>query len=155
MVFSMILFATATTLYMGRGAIIVSFLVAYCLTSLVAGYTSGGLYSRSNGRFWIRTMMYTASLFPLICFLVCMVLNVVGAAYGSLATVPFTSVLSVVLMWALVLVPPSLAMVPVAMEGVPVLPAAAVLRLLVLQALLRGWRKLHASAPLAPAVPLR
>ena len=105
MVFSMILFATATTLYMGRGAIIVSFLVAYCLTSLVAGYTSGGLYSRSNGRFWIRTMMYTASLFPLICFLVCMVLNVVGAAYGSLATVPFTSVLSVVLMWALVALP--------------------------------------------------
>ena len=105
MVFSMILFATATTLYMGRGAIIVSFLVAYCLTSVVAGYTSGSLYCRSGGRFWIRTMLYTASLFPAVCFLVCMVLNFVGAIYGSLATVPFTSVLSVVLMWALVSLP--------------------------------------------------
>ena len=46
MSFAMILFATATNLYMGRGAIIVSFLVAYCLTSVVAGYTSGSLYAR-------------------------------------------------------------------------------------------------------------
>ena len=84
---------------------IISFLVAYCLTSLVAGYTSGGLYARSNGRYWIRTMLYTASLFPAVCFLVCMVLNFVGMVYGSLATVPLTSVLSVVLMWGVVALP--------------------------------------------------
>ena len=57
MVFIMILFATATTLYMGRGGIIISFLVVYCLTSIVAGYTSGGLYARSGGHAWIPTMM--------------------------------------------------------------------------------------------------
>ena len=41
-------------------------------------------------------MLWTASLFPGVCFVICMVLNVVGMAYGSLATVPLTSVLSVV-----------------------------------------------------------
>ena len=68
MVAIMILFATATTLYMGRGAIIISFLVVYCLTSLIAGYTSGSLYARSGGKFWIQAMLWTAGLFPAICF---------------------------------------------------------------------------------------
>jgi len=45
MVLVMILVASATDLYMGRGAIIVSFLGVYTATSLVAGYVSGALYS--------------------------------------------------------------------------------------------------------------
>ena len=61
---SMILFATATELYMGRGSIIISFLVAYCLTSLVAGYMSGSLYARSGGRSVDPTMGYTGCALP-------------------------------------------------------------------------------------------
>jgi transmembrane 9 superfamily protein 3 len=105
MVGIMIIFATATTLYMGRGGIIISFLLVYCLSSIVAGYTSGSLYSRSGGQSWIRTMIYTASLFPAFCFATALLLNFVGLLYGSLATVPFISVLSVLLMWALVALP--------------------------------------------------
>jgi len=105
MIFCLILFATITTLYMGRGTIIVTFIVAYALASLVAGYTSGGLYSRSGGREWIQTMAYTATLFPGTCFALALVLNVVGAMYGSLAMVPLTSVLAIVLIWALVALP--------------------------------------------------
>ena len=67
MVFLMILFATATTLYMGRGAIIVSFIICYSLTSVVAGYSSGALFCRSQGGTWIKTMMLTAGLFPGWC----------------------------------------------------------------------------------------
>lgn len=105
MVAIMILFSTATTLYMGRGAIIISFLIVYCLTSIIAGYTAGGLYARSGGRGWIKTMLWTASLFPAVCFATGLVLNIVGLAYGSLANVPLTSVLSVIAMWALVALP--------------------------------------------------
>merc|ERR1719331_275775 len=50
-------------------------------------------------------MLYTAGLFPAVCFLTALVLNVVGMMYGSLATVPLTSVLSVLLMWLLVALP--------------------------------------------------
>merc|ERR1711935_1066721 len=74
MVFLMILFATATTLYMGRGAIIVSFIVCYSLTSLVAGYSSGALYCRCQGGTWIKTMMLTAGLFPGLCLALTLVL---------------------------------------------------------------------------------
>jgi transmembrane 9 superfamily protein 3 len=105
MVAIMILFSTATTLYMGRGAIIISFLIVYCLTSIIAGYTAGGLYARSGGRGWIKTMLWTASLFPAVCFATGLVLNMVGLAYGSLANVPLTAVLSVIAMWALVALP--------------------------------------------------
>merc|ERR1719331_561437 len=54
-------------------------------------------------------MLYTAGLFPAVCFLTALVLNVVGMMYGSLATVPLTSVLSVLLMWLLVALPLSVA----------------------------------------------
>jgi len=105
MVFLMILFATATTLYMGRGAIIVSFIVCYALTSLVAGYSSGALYSRSGGATWIHTMLLTAGLFPGLCFALTLVLNTVAVFYKSLAAVPFTSVLMVLLIWVFLSVP--------------------------------------------------
>lgn len=90
---------------MGRGAILISFLVAYCLTSLVAGYSSGSLYARSGGRSWIKAMSYTAVLFPATCFSLMIVLNIVARLYGSLGAVPFTSVLSVLLIWGLVSLP--------------------------------------------------
>jgi len=105
MVFFMILFATATTLYMGRGAIIVSFLGCYAVTSCIAGYVSGSLYARSNGKSWIRTMLYSAALFPGICTTVALALNVVALLYKSLAAIPFTSIITVVLIWLFVAFP--------------------------------------------------
>mmetsp|Transcript_21913 Transcript_21913/g.46431 ORF Transcript_21913/g.46431 Transcript_21913/m.46431 type:complete len:591 (+) Transcript_21913:196-1968(+) len=105
MVFVMILFATATTLYMGRGAILIAFIMCYSLASVVCGYTSGSLYARSGGRAWIPTMLYSASIFPVFCFTVMFVLNVVALLYKSLAATPFTSILSVMLIWLFVSLP--------------------------------------------------
>jgi len=105
MVFVMILFATATTLYMGRGAILVSFIVCYSVTSLVAGFTSGSLYSRSHGRAWIPTMLYAGSIYPVCCFAIMLMLNIVALMYHSLAAIPFTSILSVMLIWLFVSLP--------------------------------------------------
>ncbi|KAJ0442956.1 putative nonaspanin (TM9SF) [Helianthus annuus] len=60
-----ILFAIVATLYIGRGAIVTTFIVCYALTSFVSGYVSGGMYSRHGGKNWIKSMILTASLFPL------------------------------------------------------------------------------------------
>jgi len=120
-------FATATTLYMGRGAILIAFIMCYSLASVVCGYTSGSLYARSGGRAWIPTMLYSASIFPVFCFTVMFVLNVVALLYKSLgalpflwpavrllrcsrsafaaAATPFTSILSVMLIWLFVSLP--------------------------------------------------
>lgn len=105
MTLSMILFATATTLYMGRGAIFLSFLVAYCLTSVVAGYSSGGLYSRLRGQAWISCLLYTVVLFPSLCLGLTLLLNCVAVFYHSLATVPFMPLVIVGLIWLFVSVP--------------------------------------------------
>jgi transmembrane 9 superfamily protein 3 len=83
MVLVMILFATATNLYMGRGAIIVSFLACYAATAVVGGYASGSLYAASEGTRWIRTMLWTASLFPAVMAAVTMLLSSVSTVYGA------------------------------------------------------------------------
>ena len=98
-------FAIPWRRYMGRGAIIVSFIVCYALTSVVGGYVSGSLYSCSHGETWIRTMILTASLFPGVCFVITMVLNFVAFMYRSLAAVPFSSVVAVLLIWAFIAFP--------------------------------------------------
>lgn len=105
MVVVMILWAAATTLYMDRGRIVVSFIVVYCLTALVGGYTSGGLYSRSGGRRWIAALVHTATLFPGVCLLLTGVCNLVAICYGSLSYVPLASLLKVVGIWVVVALP--------------------------------------------------
>lgn len=125
---------------MGRGAILIAFIVCYSLASIVCGYTSGSLYARHGGRAWIPTMLYSASIFPLFCFTVMFVLNMVAVLYKSLggctastrgsiraqlkielaecghcnliyvplpssAATPFTSILSVMLIWLFVSLP--------------------------------------------------
>ncbi|KAG2560675.1 hypothetical protein PVAP13_8KG078000 [Panicum virgatum] len=48
-----IVLAIVGMLYVGRGAIITTFIVCYALTSFISGYVSGGLYSRNGvGRNW-------------------------------------------------------------------------------------------------------
>ena len=71
---------------MSRGAVLIAFIVCYSLTSVVCGYTSGSLYSKNGGRSWIPTMVMAASIFPLFCFTVMFVLNVVAMLYKSLGT---------------------------------------------------------------------
>ena len=105
----MILFAMATTLYMGRGTIIVSILCCFALLSSIAGYVSGALYSRLGGRQWTRCLGYTAALFPGVSFAVVLALNMLAVCYSSLAAIPFTSILCVVLIWAFVACPLCLA----------------------------------------------
>jgi transmembrane 9 superfamily protein 3 len=44
-----ILLAIIGMLYIGRGAIVTTFIVCYALTSFISGYVSGALYSRHGG----------------------------------------------------------------------------------------------------------
>ncbi|KAI9080672.1 hypothetical protein K1719_037338 [Acacia pycnantha] len=64
LVLLVILLAIVGMLYVGRGAIVTTFIVCYALTSFISGYVSGGMYSRHGGKSWIKSMILTASLFP-------------------------------------------------------------------------------------------
>ena len=90
---------------MGRGAILLSFLICYAGTSLVAGYVSGSLYASSGGAGWIRALGYTASLFPAACAATTLLLNAVSTAYGSLGSVGLGSLAAVVAIWLFSAVP--------------------------------------------------
>lgn len=100
-----ILLAIIGMLYIGRGAIVTTFIVCYALTSFISGYVSGGLYSRSGGKSWIKSMILTASLFPFLCFGIGFVLNTVAIFYGSLAAIPFGTMVVVFVLWAFISFP--------------------------------------------------
>ncbi|CAA6668422.1 unnamed protein product [Spirodela intermedia] len=102
LVLLVVLLAIVGTLYVGRGTIVTTFIVCYALTSFSSGYVSGGLYSRNGGKSWIKTMILTASLFPFSCFGIGFILNTVAIFYGSLAAIPFGTMVVMLIIWAFV-----------------------------------------------------
>ncbi|KAL2893513.1 Transmembrane 9 superfamily member 1 [Bienertia sinuspersici] len=105
LVLLVIILAIFGTLYIGRGAIVTTFIVCYALTSFISGYVSGGMYSRNGGKNWIKAMILTASLFPFMCFGIGFVLNTIAIFYGSLAAIPFGTMVVVFVIWAFISFP--------------------------------------------------
>ncbi|XP_004504187.1 transmembrane 9 superfamily member 1-like [Cicer arietinum] len=105
LVLLVILLAIIGMLYVGRGAIVTTFIVCYALTSFISGYVSGGMYSRNGGKSWIKSMILTASLFPFMCFGIGFVLNTIAIFYGSLAAIPFGTMVVVFVIWAFISFP--------------------------------------------------
>ncbi|KAG5016106.1 hypothetical protein JHK85_022242 [Glycine max] len=105
LVLLVILLAIIGMLYVGRGAIVTTFIVCYALTSFISGYVSGGMYSRNGGKNWIKSMILTASLFPFMCFGIGFILNTIAIFYGSLAAIPFGTMVVVFVIWAFISFP--------------------------------------------------
>ncbi|XP_022867769.1 transmembrane 9 superfamily member 1-like [Olea europaea var. sylvestris] len=105
LVLLVILFAIVGMLYIGRGAIVTTFIVCYAFTSFISGYVSGGMYSRHGGKNWIKSMILTASFFPFLCFGIGFMLNTVAIFYGSLAAIPFGTMVAVFVIWSFVSFP--------------------------------------------------
>ncbi|KAG5580904.1 hypothetical protein H5410_051531 [Solanum commersonii] len=105
LVLLVILLAIVGTLYVGRGAIVTTFIVCYALTSFISGYVSGAMYSRNGGKSWIKSMILTASLFPFLCFGIGFILNTIAIFYGSLAAIPFGTMVVVFVIWAFISFP--------------------------------------------------
>ncbi|GAX72801.1 hypothetical protein CEUSTIGMA_g256.t1 [Chlamydomonas eustigma] len=102
---SVILLTITGNYFEERGTILTAFIVCYALTSFIGGFFSGGFYARHEGRFWIRAMLLTASLFPGICFGIAFLLNTIAIFYHSLAAVPFGYIMAVLLLWAFISFP--------------------------------------------------
>jgi transmembrane 9 superfamily protein 3 len=91
--------------YHERGSIVTALIVCYALTSFISGYVGGSYYLKNGGRHWIKCMIYTALLFPGAVFATVFVLNFVAVTYGSLAAIPFPTVLIVIVLWAFITLP--------------------------------------------------
>jgi len=116
-----ILFIAYFDYYDDRGNVVTTFLVLWCLTSFVNGYTSGGYFkrhtlitqqagsgsnnntaavaSRNDINDWKICMALTASMFPAFCFGVCFLLNFIAYYYDSTASVPLSSMMTLILVW--------------------------------------------------------
>ncbi|KAL0360036.1 UNVERIFIED_CONTAM: Transmembrane 9 superfamily member 1 [Sesamum radiatum] len=105
LVLLVIILAIVGMLYIGRGAIVTTFIVCYAFTSFIAGYVSGGMYSRNGGKSWIKSMILTASFFPFMCFGIGFILNTIAIFYGSLAAIPFGTMVVVFIIWAFISFP--------------------------------------------------
>ncbi|KAH9324686.1 hypothetical protein KI387_004864, partial [Taxus chinensis] len=105
LVLLVIVVAIIGMLYVGRGAIVTTFIVCYALTSFISGYVSGSLYSRNDGKHWVKSMVLTASLFPFLCFGIGFTLNIVAILYRSLAAIPFGTMVVVFIIWAFISFP--------------------------------------------------
>ncbi|PKI74859.1 transmembrane 9 superfamily member 1-like [Punica granatum] len=105
LVLLVILLAIVGTLYVGRGTIVTTFILCYAFTSFISGYVSSGMYSRNGGKSWIKSMILTASLFPFMCFGIGFALNTVAIFYGSLAAIPFGTMVVVFVIWAFISFP--------------------------------------------------
>lgn len=79
--------------------------IGYLVTTILAGYVSGNLYTRLDGRLWVRAMLLSACLFPASVFAVVSVLNFVAVIYGSLAALPFGLIVLLLFLWAVVAFP--------------------------------------------------
>jgi transmembrane 9 superfamily protein 3 len=105
LVLVVIVFAAASTWEVSRGRMFTAVILWYALTSFAAGYVGGGFYARCGGLRWIRTMLMTATLVPGNVFGTVAFLNAVAGSYGSLARIPFGTIVSVVLIWAFLSLP--------------------------------------------------
>ena len=57
------------------------------------------------GKSWIKSMILTASLFPFLCFGIGFILNTIAIFYGSLAAIPFGTIVVVLVIWAFISFP--------------------------------------------------
>ncbi|GAB4844785.1 Transmembrane 9 super member 1 [Ancistrocladus abbreviatus] len=105
LVLLVIILAIVGMLYIGRGVIVTTFIVCYALTSFISGYVSGGMYSRNGGKNWIKAMILSASLFPFMCFGIGFILNTIAIFYGSLAAIPFGTIVVIFVIWGFVSFP--------------------------------------------------
>ena len=58
-----------------------------------------------SGKNWIKAMILTASLFPFMCFGIGFILNTIAIFYGSLAAIPFGTMVVVFVIWAFISFP--------------------------------------------------
>ncbi|CAF4602394.1 unnamed protein product [Rotaria sp. Silwood1] len=82
-----------------RGALITAACFLYVFMGLIAGFYAGRIYKTIKGSNWKRTAALTATLYPGIVFSIGFFLNFFIWGKRSSGAVPFTTMLSILVMW--------------------------------------------------------
>jgi hypothetical protein len=97
--------ATNGGLYYNRGTLITAAIIIYLLSAAISGYVSSRMYTRIGGVKWSWNMFVTSLFFTGPAFFIWSILNNIAIAYNSTAAFPFTTIIQIFAMWALVTIP--------------------------------------------------
>ena len=92
-------------MYDERGSNETAAIVCYLLTSFIAGYISSKYYKRCGGKQWKKVMLLTASLYPLYCSMIGIILNSIAIYYKSTQALSFSTILLIFIIWLFISFP--------------------------------------------------
>lgn len=88
-----------------RGSILAASVIAYCIFSIVGGYSAGRLYIQMGGKSWSRSILTTAFLFPGPLFFIFCFANTVALVHRSTSALPFSAVFTVLALYSVLSFP--------------------------------------------------
>ncbi|XP_043287073.1 transmembrane 9 superfamily member 3 isoform X1 [Venturia canescens] len=104
-VFSVIIFAILGELYTERGSMLSTAIFMYAATSPINGYAGGGLYARMGGRVWIKQMILSAFMLPVLVCGTAFFINFIAIYYNASRAIPFGSMVAVTCICIFVILP--------------------------------------------------
>ena len=100
-----IIFAILGELYTERGSLLSTAIFVYAASSPVNGYFGGSLYARFGGRTWIRQMLVSASLLPVLVCGTAFFINFIAIYYHASRAIPFGTMVAVTCICLFVILP--------------------------------------------------
>lgn len=85
-----------------HGSLSTAAFILYALTSYVAGYISAKTYKQMNGESWVWNINLTACIYTVPFFITWSLINTVAWIYGSTQALPFTTIIMLGLIWAVI-----------------------------------------------------
>jgi len=104
-VFVVLLFAIANSYYAQRGATATSFVISYLCTVIAGGYEGGRVFRLFGGQHWKRTMVYQCLFMPALVSASFVVINTTAIMYRATMTVPFKTLLLIVVLFLVMCIP--------------------------------------------------
>eukprot|EP00744_Colponema_vietnamica_P011192 GILI01015742.1.p1 GENE.GILI01015742.1~~GILI01015742.1.p1 ORF type:complete len:585 (+),score=186.98 GILI01015742.1:31-1785(+) len=104
-----VLLGSLGSFYGSRGTLITAAIALYAVTAGLGGYISSYVYISLGGLKWAWNIILTSCLFPAPLFVVWAFLNTVALIYSSTAALPFSTILVILLTWALLTLPLTIA----------------------------------------------
>lgn len=88
-----------------RGALFTYFVLLYALSSVVGGYTTASFHNQFCETGWERSVLLSGILYPGPSFVILSVLNTISVSYGATASLPFGTILVILLIYILLAIP--------------------------------------------------
>jgi len=87
------------------GAMNVSAIVLYALTSIVGGFTSLYWYKKLNGMSWVKHTFLTSALFAAPFFVIFGIIYFFSLVYGVTKAIPATTIIGILALWLILGLP--------------------------------------------------